>query len=675
MSLSSHQDNPVDAKRLYIALIIFFLLQGGLALRLWYLQVLKGKDFAVASERNRVREVTKPAPRGLIYDRSGLVMLANRPFFDLVIIPQYLQDPEKTLAIVADLFHIPLDAIQRRLTETQGIPHFIPRRIKRNLTLHEVAMVESNKFFLPGVDVDIAPRRDYGRNESAHLFGYLGEVTSKELDALNAQSKDNPYRIGSIVGKQGVEKKFERYLKGVEGKEHLQVDAFGRLQSTGSLDTSVYGRSQARRGSDIYLTVDSHLQKAATEAFRNKNGALVAINPQTGEILAYVSHPNFNLALYQDGLSSEDWQQLITNPFKPLLDKVTGGAYPPGSTYKIITALAALEENVVGPDRAFFCNGAFTLGSGRWRCYKKEGHGWVNMRRALEVSCDVYFYQLGNLLGAQRMAKWSRLFGLGEKTGLDVNLEAAGIVPTPEWKLKNKGAPWTQGDTINASIGQGFNLTTPLQVVNMFAAMANGGRLYRPYILKKIVDDAGKTIGEEQPYLVRKIPMNPRNMELINRALFDVVQGSGTGQKARVPGFAVAGKTGTSQTSALRKAKEMEDVGFMLRDHAWFAASSSLTTRDPPEITVVAISEYDGQGGGSQAAPIVQKVIEAYWRAKYPDKFPKVTPPKTPQPQGTAGGGQDMPPDAALLRVPGALEEEALEEHSEPPVDGEELDD
>ena len=616
------ESSLVDPKRIYIALVTFLVILMALTGRLWFLQILKGKDFSVASDRNRVREVTKPAPRGLIYDRNGMLMLANRPFFDLVIIPQYLQNRDQTLGIVAELFNIPLENIEKRLAESASLPKFVPVRIKRNLALHEVAMIESNKFFLPGVDVDTAPRRDYEKNESAHMMGYLGEVTAKELDTLNTGSRDYQYRVGSIIGKMGVEKKYEQFLRGVEGKDYLQVDAYGRLQSAGLLDFGLYQRKPAKRGYDVYLTLDDDVQRAAVDAFRNKNGAVIALNAQTGEVLAYVSNPNFSLSLYQDGLTGEDWQALQTNPFKPLLDKVTGGGYPPGSTFKIITALAGLEEGVISPARSFSCNGMFTMGSGRWRCWKRGGHGIVNMRRALETSCDVYFYQLGNLLGVDRIAKWSKLFGLGEKTGFDLNMEVPGIVPSTDWKLRNKGQPWQSGDTINVSIGQGYNLTTPIQIANMFAAMGNGGKLYRPFLLKKVLDESGKLIVEEKPLLRRTIPMHAQHHAVVAAGLYDVVMAeTGTGKKSRVPGFTVSGKSGTAQsTSILRKAKDQEEISFLQRDHAWFA---SYSPSENPEIVVVALSEYDGGGGGSQAAPIVAKVIEAYWRKKHPEKFPQ----------------------------------------------------
>lgn len=612
-------DNIVETRRIYVVLATFLAVVGSLTLRLWYLQVLKGKDFAVASERNRFREVTRPAPRGLIFDSGGDLLLANRPFFDLVVIPQYLQDKEKTFRIVSELFHIPLEQISKKLEESEGVPKFVPVRIKRNLSLHEVALIESNKFFLPGIDVDTAPRRDYRRNESAHLFGYLGEVTPKELDQLNSRTRDFQYRVGAIIGKQGIEKKYEGYLRGQEGRDLLQVDAFGRLQTNTLMDLGSLQSKAARKGMDVYLTIDKDVQQAAIDAFRDKNGAVVAIDPRSGAVLAYVSQPNFPLSIYQDGLRPEDWQTIQSNPFKPLLDKVTGGAYPPGSTFKLITGIAAIEEGVVGPERTFFCNGAFSLGSGRWRCHKKEGHGTVNLRLAMEKSCDVYFYQVGNLLGVDRIAKWAKAFGLGELTGLDLNMELPGIAPSTEWKLRTRNQQWQQGDTINVSIGQGYNLTTPIQIANLYAAFGSGGKLFRPYLLQKVMDEAGRVVVEEKPLLRREVLMQPATMEIIRQSLVDVTE-RGTGTRAKVKGFQVAAKSGTAQTSALRRESEMDEVAFQLRDHAWFVAYAPANA---PEISVVAFSEYDGGHGGSEAGPIAQKVLEAYLRKHHPDKFPE----------------------------------------------------
>ncbi len=613
----------VDPSRVMIGAFIVLAVISGLVMRLWYLQIVRGDDFLIASERNRLREVPRPAPRGLIYDRDGSLMLTNRPFFDLVIVPQYLSEREKTIAILADLFHLTPEAIEKRLENAVSLPKFAPVEIKKNLSLHEVALVESVKFFLPGVDVETKPRRAYERNESAHLLGYLDEITGRELDAYKGRYPEGEYESQSTVGKMGVEKKFEANLRGRKGIDYLQVDAHGRLQTKRNFDFGDASAREPKRGNDLFLTLDKEVQDAALEAFKNKNGALVALDPNTGEVLAYVSNPNFSLSMFQDGLTSEDWQALQSNPFKPLLDKVTGGAYPPASTYKVMTAIAALEEEVVAPSRVYNCNGSFSLGSGKWRCWKRTGHGPVNLYQAIAMSCDVWFYQVGNLVGVDKIAKWAKLFGFGEKTGLDLNMELPGIVPSTAWKLRTRGVPWLQGDTINISIGQGYNLTTPIQLANAYAAIANGGTLYRPYVLRKIVNAAGQVVESGAPKVIRKIEIKESVLAVIHQALKDVVQSPfGTAQKIRLENVTISGKTGTAQNAALKRTKDTENVQLLQKDHAWFAAYSP---SESPQIVVVVLSEYDGGGGSSQAAPIARDVISAFWHKRDPEKFPQVS--------------------------------------------------
>jgi penicillin-binding protein 2 len=617
----SKQETVVDAKRRNFILTSFLMLCGALIARLWYLQILRGSDFFIASQKNRLREIIKAAPRGRIYDSYGNLLLSNRLFFDLVVIPQYLHDVERTLGILAKLFHIPPPLIEKRLKEFALSPKFVPIQIKKNLSAHEVALLESNKFFLPGVDIIASSRRNYIHHGSSHLFGYLGEVTQKELDYLNNFSSKFQYRVGSIIGKTGIERKYENFLRGEEGKEFLQVDAFGRLSS----DKSRYGVQEegaipVKRGHDVYLSIDNHLQQACINAFKEKNGAICVINPQSGYILSYVSNPSFKLSLYQKGISSEEWQILQTNPFKPLLDKVTGGVYPPGSTFKMIMAVAALEEGVVTPEKTFSCPGYFTLGNGRWRCWKHTGHGAVNLRTALQQSCDVYFYNIGNMLGVEKIHKWSKEFGFGEKTGLDMNMEHAGIAPSIEWKLKTKGYPWQSGDTINLSIGQGYCLATPLQILNAYAAFGNGGLLFQPQLVTKIIDSSGNVIERTKPNPVHKINMKPETISAVRAGLADVVMSPmGTGRQGRVNGHTVAGKTGTVQNAALKYTKgvSLDNVAFQALDHAIFVSFSPV---ENPEIAVVVFSEYEGAGGGSRAAPIAADVIQTYWDKKQSKK-------------------------------------------------------
>lgn len=613
-----HHENIIDPKRRNIVLLGFSGITLGIIARLGYLQILNGKHFEVASFRNRMREVILPAPRGMIYDAEGRLLIENKEFYDLVIIPQYLQNPDKTITILSNLFNISENSIYKKLQEAQATPKFLPVTIKKNLSSHEVILLESKKFFLPGINITTETRRLYKGQESAHLFGYISEITAKELEVLNVRNKTHPYQPNFTVGKTGIEKKCESYLRGKEGKEIRLVDAYGRLQST-SVDAHL--QEKAARGNDVYLTIDKDLQAVAERAFNEKNGAVCAINPQTGAILVYLSNPNYKLSLYQDGLSATDWQSLRNNPFHPLLDKVTGGAYPPGSVFKVIPALAGLDQKLINSNTRFFCPGYYNLGSQTWKCWNHDGHGSVNLQEALMQSCDVYFYNLSYQLGIDPITKWARLFGLGERTGLDLNMEITGVVPSQEWKLHTKGVKWQQGDTINAGFGQGFNTCTPIQILNLFAAIANGGKLYKPYLIDRIVNLEKKVIERTQPYLIRDLQINPAHLAVVRKGLQDVVESArGTAKLARVPGFSVSGKTGTAQNSSLKftKGYEKSELDFRLLDHAWFAG---YTPSENPEIAVVVFSEYEGGGGGKNSAPIAQQIFEAYYRKKYPDKF------------------------------------------------------
>lgn len=622
MKFQRHNENIVDPARRKAILIGFGALTAGIIARLGYLQILNGKNFEIASLRNRMREILLPAPRGIIYDKNGEMLISNKIFYDLVIIPQYLQNQDKTLSIVADLFNIPHDYIQGKLDDSRDNPKFLPIKIKRNLSLHEIVLLESNKFFLPGINIDAEARRDYTGSESAHLFGYIAEITPKELEIFNVQNRAHLYQPGFTIGKSGIEKKCEIHLRGTEGKETRLVDAFGRLQTS---DLNINIHQKPVRGNDVYLTIDRTLQEEAEKAFWNKNGAVCAMNPKTGAILAYLSNPNYKLSLYQDGLTSSDWQALRTNPLHPLLDKVTGGAYPPGSTFKAVTAFAALENNVVTPDRRFVCPGYFNIGSYQWKCWKHEGHGSVNLTEAIMLSCDVYFYNVSHLLGIDPITKWARLFGLGERSGLDLNMELKGVVPSQEWKLRTKKVPWQKGDTINAAFGQGYNNCTPLQILNLYSTIANGGNLYKPYLINKVLAIDDRIIFESQPTLIRNLNLNETHLSLVKKGLFDVVQAPrGTAKRARVTGFNVSGKTGTAQNASLKVTKDIDkaNVDLLALDHAWFVGYAP---SEDPEISVVVFSEYEGGGGGAFAAPIAQRLFEAYFRKKFPEKFPEQT--------------------------------------------------
>lgn len=612
------QETPrVESRFLWSNIFIIFIF-ATLSVRLWYLQIYRGDYYRRISEHNRIRRIEIQAPRGAMIDRNGKVILGNRPFFDLVYIPQYIRDEALTFKILSQLLHEPQSNFERMLRSNKGRPKFLPITLKRNLSIHEVSLIESYKIFLPGIEVNIAPRRDYHEDTPPHIVGYMGEIGPKTLKAKNEEDPDNPYLPGDLIGKQGLEARWEHLLRGKRGYRLIQVDAFGRQTSMSEQVDWELPIKPAVPGADITLTIDKDLQKAAAKAFRGKYGAVVVMNPQTGEIMAMISSPTYDPNIYQDGLSFDKWQSLISDPYKPLFDRTSGGAFAPGSVYKPIVALAALSEGLITPQTSHHCNGSFELGKDVFHCYFRRGHGRIDLRRAILKSCDIFFYNLGVELGVDRIAKYAKAFGLGEKLGLGLNKEDPGLIPTT--KMKKPGAaraPWTIGDTPPLAIGQGANLLTPLQIVSVYATIANGGKIWRPFIVRRVTNHIGETILENEKELIGQVDIiSEKNFAIMRNMLQEVVMNpEGTGSRAQVPGVTVAGKTGSVQVVSLKKNRNQNnEVSMRWREHAMFAAFSPA---ENAEIAVAVVSENDRVGGGAlSAAPVAQKVIARYWELK-----------------------------------------------------------
>lgn len=610
------QDSLLVQSRFLWAGLFILTMTGGLLFRLWYVQIYKGDYYRKISERNRVRRIEIPAPRGVFYDRNGDILLGNRPFFDLVYIPQYVKDKETTFKILSRLLHIPAERFEISLRQSRGRPKFLPISLKRNLSLHEVSTIEANKIFLPGIEIRVAPRRDYKEGIPPHMVGYLREVDQETLEDFNEKSPDNPYLPGDLIGKQGLEARWEQHLRGKRGYRLIQVDAFGRQTHAFEENGWSFPKVPAVPGSDLELTIDKDLQLTAREAFAGKYGAVIALDPATGEILAAVSEPGFDPEMMQSGLSNEDWRRLTSNPFKPFLDKTTGGEFPPGSIYKPVIAMAALEERIINTSTTYHCPGYFVLGDRTFHCHDRGGHGTVNLRKALVHSCDIYFYHIGVELGVDRIARYARAFGLGERLGVKLNTERPGLIPTSAWKQMVHRFPWTAGDTPNVSIGQGYNLLTPMQMVSLYSSIANNGKVWRPYLVKKITNHVGETVFQKQPELINDIGLiKPKTFRLMRDILMDVVHDpKGTGRRARLENVTVAGKTGSAQVVGLKKNRNQDDVSRMWKEHAIFAAFSPA---EHAEIAVIVVSQNDREGGGGRAAaPVAAKIIERYWQLK-----------------------------------------------------------
>ncbi|MEK6589722.1 MAG: penicillin-binding protein 2, partial [Nitrospinota bacterium] len=570
-----------------------------LILRLWYLQVVRSDELRSMAENNRMRVLPLKAYRGKIFDKNKNEIINSRPSFNLSLTPEDVKDMDRVLSIISSKIEIDREKIKREIKERSA--QFQPITLKRDIHWDEVAFVEEHIIDLPGVFLDIEPIRNYLYGETAsHIFGYLGEITKIQLDRL----KNSEYRLGDFIGQYGIEKSYESILKGKRGSKYVEVDATGR-------ELNVLKRIEPDFGFNLYLTIDVELQKEAEGLFQGKNGALVAIDPRNGNILAMVSKPSFDPNLFAGGVSKIYWSNLVSDVYKPLHNRAIQGQYPPGSVFKIVTAAAGLEEDVITPSTIIDCPGYFKLGKKNYRCWKKGGHGRMDLRNALIQSCDVFFYTVGFRLGIDRLSRYAFGFGLGNTTDIDLEGEKSGLIPTSEWKERMRGEPWIPGETISASIGQGFNLVTPIQLANMIAAIANGGTILKPRVVSKIETTDGNLVREMKPNIQRKLAVTQENLDIIKDALHGVVHDlRGTGRASHIPGIEVAGKTGTAQVIKMKEIEDRrdEDIPFEFRDHGWFVAFAPF---ENPIIAVSVLAEHGGHGG-SAAAPIAGKLMKSY---------------------------------------------------------------
>ena len=603
MNLKLDKNEQPEAKRVFtfvnIAMAVAFAL---IFVRLWHLQIIKGDDFRNLSENNRIRIQDIPAPRGILYDREGTPLVDSFPAFDVSLYRQDLRRPETLIRPLSQTLSLDQEKLQARMAAAKDLPPSQAFKIKTNISREELAQVETRRLDLPGVMVDVVIRRNYPyRSLAAHIIGHLGEISQEELE------KDlySNHKAGYLVGKYGIEQTHEVELMGESGGRQIEVNAVGRMMR-------VLGTVEPVPGNNLFLTLDLELQKAAEEALAGKNGAVVALDPRNGDVLAMVSKPDFDPNLFSRGITPENWKSIIGNPARPLQNRATQGQYPPGSVFKIITALAALEEKAITPDTVFSCSGAFPFGNRDYHCWKKEGHGRMDLKRAIVESCDVYFYQVGLRLGVDRIAKYASAVGLGKSTGYPLGQEKPGLVPTSAWKLKRFRIPWQTGETLSVAIGQGFNLATPLQIASSVSALFNGGRFFQPRVVQSVRSPDGEVLQEIPPVATRSLHFTPEHVKFIRDALWGVVNGpGGTGSRAKIQGFDVAGKTGTSQVIQRREGRgEINLPEF--QDHAWFAC---FAPAPKPEITVVAFVEHGG-GGGAVAAPVARKVMENYFLRK-----------------------------------------------------------
>jgi penicillin-binding protein 2 len=564
---------------------VFFVLLA----RLVWMQVVEGERYHSLAYFNSVSSVPLRAPRGLVLDRNLEVMVGNSPSLTVGLTPAPLlgrpELAESVFALLASLLEMDAQVIREKF-ERQRTRPFAPVRLATNVDRALVTRLEELRDRLPGVVVLTDSKRHYPQPAAAHALGYVSEITDSQLNSLSAKG----YHLGDLVGQTGLERVYDEVLKGEDGGFFIQVNSLGR-------QLKEMGQVAPLPGNNLVLTLNLKLQLAAEEALRGQSGAVVALDPRNGEILALCSAPDYDLNQFSGRIKVKDWAALMEDEQHPFTNRALQGLYPPGSVFKIVTTSAGLESGVLVPETAFTCLGIFWISTWPYRCWKEVGHGTLTLHRAIVESCDIYFYHVGLKTKVDTLSQFAREYGFGSVTGVDLPGEASGLVPSAAWKERTQHMPWFPGNTVMMSIGQGYLLATPLQLAMMTALVANGGTCYAPHLLKRITDQSGRTLKEAQPQPVRQAKVSAETIRIIQKAMTDAVNApGGTAWRARVPGLVVAGKTGTAQNPHGE-------------DHADFV---SFAPAENPQLVVAVVVENGGEGGLT-AAPIAKKIYETYF--------------------------------------------------------------
>jgi penicillin-binding protein 2 len=564
------------------------------AVQLTYLQILSGERLAALSDKNRIRLRPIVAPRGILFDRTGLPLVDNRPAFTLVVVPRDVPDLGALVDRLAGLVQTPASELRERLGRVSSDSPW-PLRLLRGLTLEEVARIEEWRLDLPGVTVEVEPQRAYpGVRFAAHLLGYVREASDQDLGR-------NGLRRGDLVGQTGLERLHDEHLRGRDGGEQVEVDAYGRL-------IRVLDRQEPVSGAHMHTTIDRRIQQAAEDALGARAGAVVVMDPRNGDVLALTSHPAFPVERFSRPLDRETWLELVQDPTRPLLNRAVQGVYPPGSLFKVVVAAAALQSQVITPFDRLACARQWVFGGRPYHNWEDHDRGALTLHEAIQFSCNTFFYQLGLKVGPERIAQMAEEFGLGRVTNSGLTGERAGLVPSPAWKREALKDKWHPGDTVSLAIGQGLITVTPIQMARLMAAVANGGTLWKPRLVDRVVTPDGRLIREQAPEIQGRVEMAPVVFEFLREALGAVVA-EGTGKQARVPGVRVGGKTGTAQTHEFRSDADRKRRD---QDHAWFAGFAPV---DEPQVVVVVFAERAGLGG-QVAAPIARDILKAVFLEK-----------------------------------------------------------
>ncbi|MDP6887355.1 MAG: penicillin-binding protein 2 [SAR324 cluster bacterium] len=595
MKLETMEFEELDRIRIRLIILggVVILIFSLLASRLWFLQITEGKKYTEFSQGNRVRLIPEPALRGIIYDRNGIILAENRPAYQLQLIREDTPDLENTLEKVSHALNLSLEEMNKQIMAKHDLAQFKPIILIDDLEYEKAMYLEAFQDDFPGVTIVVQPRRYYPYNNlAAHLIGYVG-IVQEDWKKLPEEKRSS----SQIVGHSGVELLENDHMIGLDGGRQAEVDHMGReIQVLGEPVASVTGE-------DIHLNIDIRLQKVATKAMEGESGAVIVTKTRTGEILAIASFPDFDPNLFSGGIDLENWDRLLANPEDPLGNKAIQGLYAPGSIFKIITAYAGLDQGVITPQTEHVCKAEYFI-KGRdepFKCWKEEGHGKVNLLKAIMGSCNIYFYNTGVGAGVEQIHKYAKLFRLGKITSMGLHNEKAGTIPNNEWKIANLKEPWYEGETPVASIGQGYITTTPMQVINLINILANDGLWIPPSLFK-----------EQKGLKPQQIPLKEEYLSLIREGMVAVVNSpGGTAKKVKFEEFTVAGKTATSQVISHKTLETMDNetkANKIFQNHAWFVAFGPA---EDPEISVLALVEHGG-GGSKAAAPVVRKILSYY---------------------------------------------------------------
>ncbi len=583
--------------RMFWAVLVLILFFTGLFFRLFYLQIIKYDYYSSLSDSNRIRIVDVRADRGLILDRDGLIVVKNTPTYELRIVKEDTNDLTKLLNDINAIIPFNIENARKKIKKSYLYESTV---ILRGLAFEEIAYFLEHSSDYHGVEIDLQSVRSYYDGQAlSHILGYMGEVTEEDLAS-------GEYRNDRLIGKSGVEKYYEKQLRGVEGARQVEVDTIGRVHE-------ILNEKPAIAGDNLVLTVDYDLQKYLADNLSDMRASVTVLDIKDNSVLAMFSAPSYDLNEFTPFVTDEDWTALLHDSKKPLLNRNIEGMYPPGSVYKILMAYAGLKENVITPETIFKCFGSYRLNRNfSYYCWKRSGHGETDLRKALAESCDVYFYNLGLLLEIDIIEKYSKMFGLGKKTGIDLPNEKTGLFPSREWKQRTRNESWYPGETVITSIGQGYMTTTPLQIAVMISGVFNGGNIYQPRIVDKIVDAQGKLVEKIEPPLLASYEISPEISSIIMEGLVSAVyEKGGTAPRARNSDVVVGGKTGTAQVVSLKHTEDMEDeeIPEHWRDHAWF---SGVYPAENPRYAIVTMIENGGSGGNAAnvAGGVIRKMVE-----------------------------------------------------------------